>query len=277
MGSGESFSIEQKWKSVVSYWFLQWALLCIAVLFLTLLVGGGLTMDGVLAVSIAVTVWAGFITFGQLAFVLDADKVGGAREMGRLRRGISRLSASLLATLLCLHVWWLIVGLGFEAAGVYGDTFAVFLLGGTGVCFVGGLVGWSMAFWRFLAKGRREERYALLAKRLLAGTGVCAACCVALGLLGVLLGGDADVLVAVLAYCIPGVGGGAVAMLGCVLYLTRLARARASWYETHCAECGYDLAGNLSVEKCSECGSAWKGEAWNGASQKAAPSSACGS
>ncbi|MBX3361390.1 MAG: hypothetical protein KF705_08140 [Phycisphaeraceae bacterium] len=258
MGSGESFGIAGKWKGVLSFWFLQWVLLCLALVLLVSL-GGGMTLDGAVAVSIAATVWAGLISFGQLAFVLDADKVGGAREVGRLRRGISRLAASLLATLLCLHIWWLIIGLGFEAAGVYGDTFTVILLGGTGICFVGGLVGWSMVFWGFLAKGRREERYALLAKRLLLGTGVCAGCCLALGFFGVLIGGDADVLVAVLAYCIPAVGGGAVAMLGCVLYLTRLARARAPWYETHCAACGYDLSGNLTVTQCSECGSAWKG------------------
>ncbi len=148
---------------------------------------------------------------------------------------------------------WLLIAMLLAASDGTASGPLSFLGCGATVCL---FIFWIVTVRTFIQTGRREERYAELALRLLKGTGLCAIVCLVIAFLASIATAEAFVWIATV--CTPWLGGAAIALLGCRLYLKRLWIVRAPWYETHCAECGYDLSGNLDASTCSECGTPWK-------------------
>lgn len=254
---GKPYHIPNRVTTIATYWLLQWVGISIlGAVIAALLDGWSVGVLDVLSWLAAATVWSVIIMLLQAAYAFAPSTVGGRNEVGRVRSEVSVISAALGATgLFSLVMWMLIAGV----ASVMSSTEAIISL------LITGLVGMIAAFVvstvlirTFLRRGRREERHAALARRLLGGTGLCAMVCAGVGVIDVLIVGDGNVFLGVMIFSAPWLIGATIALTGCRLYLKRLWKFRAPWYETHCAECGYDMAGNLAVTQCSECGTPWK-------------------
>lgn len=217
---------------------------------------------GAVSIVIGGTVWAGAIMILQSAFAAAPDCLGGRREIGKLRDFFPVGSGALGATAFCSLPMWICLSL-IGYALVETNAQIIGLIGTGFAAMIAMLTFWTISVRRFLSQERREERHTRLATRLLAGTALGAMACAACAAVSALVVGDGEMFLGIMALCAPWLVGAAIALIGCRLYLRRLWVVRAPWYETHCAECGYDLSGDLGVAQCSECGTGWRsGAEW---------------
>lgn len=194
----------------------------------------------------------------QALFVCDANTLGGTRAIGGVRRWTSSLTFGLCVMIAGAVPMWLFLCLLLE--GLVGNgQLAVFGLGCGGmiVMLVLGAVWIEMQ----ARAAPREGRYRDAARRLGIWSIACFGVCVLLALFGAAAAPDPGTFQFVMLLTSPPIVSVGLVALGCYLYLKELAVARAPWYETHCAECGYDLSGNLAATQCSECGTPWSPQA----------------
>lgn len=261
MGAGRDkpYHIPNRATTIATYWLLQWVGIAIlGAVIAALLDGWSVGVLDVLSWLAAATVWSVIIMLLQAAYAFAPSTVGGRNEIGRVRSEVSVISAALGATGLFSLVMWMVIA---GVASAMSSTKAIIPLLITGVVgMIAAFVVSTVLIRTFLRRGRREERSADLSRRLLGGTGLCAMVCAGFGVIATLIAGDGGAFFAVMVFSAPWLIGATIALTGCRLYLKRLWKFRAPWYETHCAECGYDMAGNLAVTQCSECGTPWKHE-----------------
>ncbi len=257
MSKSRPYHIPHKGATIATYWLLQWVGLVLVVAGITVVTGDWtLLVYEIVSFVIMGTVCALLLMIVQAAYAAAPSAVGGRREIGKLRSGLSITTAAAGVTGLCSLVMWLLIA-GVAALSASAETAIPLMIAGLGG-MIAMFVVWIVQIHAFLGKGRREQQYLKLTARMLAGTCLSAMACAAIGFIAMLVTGDGEVLLAVMIMYSPWLVGAAIALLGCLLYLKRLWTVRAPWYETHCAECGYDLSGNLTVTQCSECGTPWK-------------------
>lgn len=256
MSKSRPYHIPHKGATIATYWLLQWVGLVLVVAGITVVTGDWtLLVYEIVSFVIMGTVWAAVLMTAQTLYVLSADGIGGRREISKITTCLSITASVLCATGHCALVMWLVIAL-LAAASDGSASGPLAFLGWTGM--IGLLVIWTIIVRTFIREGRREQRYAQLAKGLVVGAVLCGTVCGAAAFMVAIIAGDALGFYWIAAVTAPWPFSAAIALIGCLLYLKRLWTFRAPWYETHCAECGYDLAGNLTVTQCSECGTPWK-------------------
>lgn len=256
MSATRPYHIPHKATTITTYWLLQWIGIVALVAAITAVIGDWTyVVHGAVSIVIGGTVWTAMIMAAQTVYTLAADRVGGRREVGKVCSGLSIATGVLCATGHCsLVIWLVIVLLAGASDGTASGPLA--FLGCVGmICLV---IFWTIVVRTFVREGRREERYTQLTKRLLTGTVLCGVVCGAVASVVAAVSGEIRVFFWIATVIGPWPAGATFALVGCLLYFKRLWAVRAPWYETHCAECGYDLSGNLAVSQCSECGTPWK-------------------
>lgn len=198
------------------------------------------------------------ITLAQLMFMLPVRRPGVSPGKGKgLKRSL--VTAGFVIGVLCLAA---LAGIGEALQTLGGFRFS------SGFDLPGGeytaaglvvIVAWAIAtpvLIRFARPGRRERVLSRLARKLFMGTIVEVALLIPLD---VMIRRKTD------CYCWSGsywaltmCGFVGVFAMGPAIYLPLLARRRATWYGGHCGVCGYDMGGNMTAERCPECGSGWK-------------------
>lgn len=251
MSNRRRHQILKKRSTVVGYWLIQTLLVLVAAILFAESLGG---VGESLIAAIFGLILSGTIAAAQALLVCDPDTLGGAREVGPVRRWTSYLTFGGCATVLGASPMWI----GLAILLTDRDENLIRFVAWIGCAAMIGMMAWWTGWMRGIARaGRRERRYRDAARSLAVGSVLSLVASIVLAFIASVAWSDADAfaITATLA-SIPVVAIGLVA-IGCLLYLKELAAVREAWYLSHCAECGYDLSGNLDASKCSECGTPW--------------------
>ena len=256
MSKDRPYHIRSKVTTSATYWLIQWGAITAIVWYMMVVrsLMFGIPVDFADAV-IPGLLFSLLFTLLQLALLAAPDQIGGRRERSKLRAWFSigacaACAAGLWALVLVAtlaHAWF-----AEEIPGLV-LLLAVLAVPGTTVCFV----YWLFALKSLVRKVRLERQYLRIVSQLLGWTVMCAIVCAALAVGTTIVGQKVQHLRIGFA-SVPWLFSATIALLACRLYLKRLWIVRAPWYETHCAECGYDLSGSLDADKCSECGTGWR-------------------
>ncbi|MCW5767829.1 MAG: hypothetical protein KIT19_04035 [Phycisphaeraceae bacterium] len=252
--SGHSpYQVANAGRAIAGFWLIQTiGLLLFVIVAGEVFFGGG----GSLFCVVPATILSMITMAMQALFVCDANKLGGTRAIGVVRRWISSLTFGVCVMIAgAIPMWLFLILLLSRLVG--NGALAVFGLGCGGmiVMLVLGTVWIEMQ----ARAAPRESRYRDAARRLGIWSIACFGVCVLFAFFAAAAAPDSGTFQFVMLLTSPPIVSVGLVALGCYLYLKELAIAREPWYQSHCAECGYDLSGNLTVTQCSECGSAWKG------------------
>jgi hypothetical protein len=249
---------------MVTFWISQSVLVTMATVLFLGLVGRIQSEADLLKTLASGGVCSLMILLAQFMIVRAPDASGGRREISPLAALLSQLTLTLAFALLSAAV--LLVPRMMLASALSRWSAMQKLTIADGVCLTMLLLIWFVVVHQKVRSETREQGYYFCTKLLLAGSMAGAIVCVLLACFYGAIVGSTKAAVEVLVVSLPGVCVAGTIALGSVLYLKGLWIRRAPWYETHCAECGYDLSGNLGANKCPECGTGWRsGTAQDGA------------
>lgn len=252
MSKHHEYHIPHRATTIATYWLVQWGAITAIVWYMMVVrsVMFGTPVDFANAV-IPGLLWTCLCTLLQLTLLAAPDQIGGRRERSRLRAYLSIGACAACAAGLWALVLAATLAYAWFAEEIPGLVLllAVLAVPGTIVCFV----YWLFALRSLVRKGQLERQYHRIVSQLLGWTVMCAIVCAALAAGTTIVGQNVQHLRIGFA-TVPWLFSATIALVGCRIYLKRLWIARTLWYETHCAECGYDMTGSLAVTQCSECG-----------------------
>lgn len=244
--------IHRKWRTITLYWLGQWAF----VVTCSLIAGWILLPDfEPKSIAIAASIWNAIITACQAAYLAEPDKAGArVRSRGPLF-GVSIAVATAHAGAVA---GWPLFLTGMIAVASEPVVLAFmprvdprFILTTLAALW---LLTTAVVWWSMRRTLYREAALARLSGRLVIGATIAGF----FGLAGAYtfsrVVGEAITFNFIICVTAVPVGGVFICHAASWVYLRRLARLRAGWYETHCHECGYNLAATEPGERCPECG-----------------------
>lgn len=252
MRSDRTHHVQGKGSVMVTFWISQSTLVTMATVLFLGLVGRIQSEADLLKALASGGVCSLIILLAQFMIVRAPDASGGRREVSPLAALLSQLTLTLAFALLSAAVL-LVPRMMLASVLSTRSAMQEFTVADV-VCLATLVLIWFVVVHRKVRSETREQAYYSCTKLLLAGSMAGAIVCVLLACLYGAIVGSTGAAVGAFAVSLPGVCVAGTIALGSVLYLKGLWIRRESWYDAHCANCGYDLRGAQSGARCPECG-----------------------